>query len=152
MKRVISIGLPSLLVVSLLGCNGPGKLESKIVDHIQTCSHAATCRFAISDVTPFDWDKFYVFDYGVSLKDRERALGTKDEGFQEFHPQLVFLKDGRIVYQESEQPDVENPNEDEVIFDIPNDRNLKFYAPTAVFSVTEDHAESGRYFLLKQLQ
>jgi len=40
--------------------------------------------------------------------DRSGALGTHEEGYAEFEDQLVFLKNGRIVYQESEPTNFES--------------------------------------------
>ncbi|MFZ1084409.1 MAG: hypothetical protein WAN35_05555 [Terracidiphilus sp.] len=103
-------------------------------------------------MTNFDWDKMYVFDGESSESDRTKALGTRDLGFQEFQPQFVFLKNGRIVHQESEPADVENPVKDEIWIDTGEEAYYHICTPLAFYSVTEATDKDGPYYTLKQVQ
>jgi hypothetical protein len=96
---VIALGILS----TLPGCARSGKLEREILSEIrQKCGDRGSCRIQIDRAALFDWDKMYAFKYTATEQDRERVLGTKDVGYRDLERQLVFLKDGKIVHQESE--------------------------------------------------
>ena len=142
--------LAAILILS--GCVGSRTMELKIVSSIRECPDPVKCRVKLADLTNFDWDRMYAFKYVATKLDRELALGTKDQEFTELERQIVFVKDGRIVFQESEATNVEHPIKNEVIFDIPDDATSKSYVHGVVFSAIEKRGEDGPYFLLKQVE
>jgi hypothetical protein len=100
----------------------------------------------------FEWDKMYAFWGSVPQKEREAVLGLPDPEFREFQPQLVFLKNGRVVYLESEPLDVENPIKDEVVFESSSGTGIRMFTPSSLFSFEEESGPDGRYYVLKRVQ
>ncbi len=147
-----SIVAASLLAFALFGCSpGSRKLESKIARHIEKCFGTRPCTIVLGNITSFDWDRFYAFKYTASQSDREKAMGVPDPHFKELMRQIIFLKAGQIVYQESEPTNVEHPIKNEVIFDIPDDSSFKVYSRNTRFAVSKQDGEDGKYYLLKQV-
>ena len=144
--------LAGAMLLGLCDCSGSTEFESKMVALIQKCSDMANCRIQLSDVTTFDWDRLYAFKYTATEENRNQALEIKDEGFTEFLRQLVFVKDGKIVFQESQPTNVEGLIKNEVVFDIPDDSSFKSYPHEVMFSVVEMSGKAGPYYLLKQVQ
>ena len=149
----LTIVLVSGFSVALLsGCFGPGKVDREVLSQIVHCPDRSRCQVPIRSVTSFDWDEVYAFNGATTESERDSALGIKDEGFLEFLPQLVFTKNGRIVYQESEPSDVEHPIKDELIFERPDSTRYAVYSSGAVFSARQETGPEGSYYILKQVQ
>jgi hypothetical protein len=92
----------------------------------------------------------YAFKYTATKQDREKALGMTDDGYRDLERQLVFLKNGKLVFQESEPTNAEHPIKNEVVFDIPDTESFKSYPHGTVFSVTALRSDSGPYFQLSR--
>jgi hypothetical protein len=104
----------------------------------------------IRDFTAFDWDRAYFFNDATTEQDRTSALGTREEGYTEFEDQLVFLKNGYIVYQESEPTNIEKRMKNDIAFATPEGRNFTSFTPSAIFTVSTEEGSDGPWFLLKQ--
>jgi hypothetical protein len=151
LSAIVLFGVCAL--VALSGCSRSRKIEKKIIALIaHSCPDRASCRIRVDQATSFNWDRLYVFKYTATEKDREQALGMKDDGYRDLERQLVFLKNGKIVFQESEPTNVEHPIKDEVVFDIPDAAAFKSYANGAEFSVTQVTGESGPHYQLSQVR
>jgi len=138
-----------LLLSGLVGCSTSGPVERSIVRLTrEQCRNQTPCQIRIEQATAFSWDKMYAFKYTATSKDRDAALGVKDEGYRELERQLVFLKDGKIVYQESEPTNVEHLVRNEVVFDMPDDAFFRSYPLGTVFSATVLSSTAGPYYRL----
>jgi hypothetical protein len=136
----------------LSGCQRPGKVERGLLRQIRhSCVGTNPCSIRIRDFTPFDWDKAFFFDDATTEQERSNALGTREEGYWEFEDQLVFLKNGRIVHQESEPTNIEKPIKDQIVFTTPGDSNFASFEANAVFVVSIVDGPDGPSFLLKQV-
>jgi len=141
------------ILLPLSGCSRVGKVESSIVREIhRSCFGNTSCKIRARDFTPFEWDRMFAFNGATTEQDRTRALGNPEQGYQEFDRQLVFTKNGRIVYQESEPTNVEKAMKDELAFDFPDGANFRFFPQSAAFSVQVEDGPDGPYFLLRQIQ
>jgi len=120
-----------------------------MVERIQKCPTPSNCRFAMNDVTPFDWDQFCAFKYSAGASDRRRALGVQSQSGPDLRRQFVFLKHGQIVFSETEPTNVEHPIKDEIIFEMPDDANFRCFARDIHFLVMQRTGPEGRYFLLR---
>jgi hypothetical protein len=150
-SKSCSLSAALFFFLALVGCERPGKVESGILREIRrSCLGANPCSIRMKDFTPFQWDRAFFFSDAASEQDRSNALGTREEGYTEFEDQLVFLKNGRIVYQESEPTNVEKQMKDGIAFAGPEDRNFSAFAVNAVFRVSIEDGPDGRWFLLKQ--
>jgi hypothetical protein len=156
MKTFLGRALRSLLLSALTlgmsGCARSGKMESALVLQIaQSCRMQSPCQIRIDSATDFDWGKMYVFQYNATKADRERALGMNDDGYQDLQRQLVFVNNGRIVFQESEPTNIEHPIKNEVVFDIPGTETFASYPRGTLFSVQQLSSEAGAYFKLTRV-
>ena len=141
------------ILLTLPGCPRSGKVEQEIVSEIsQKCGDRGSCRIQIDRAALFDWDKMYAFKYTATAQDRERVLGTKAVGYRDLERQLVFLKDGKVVHQESEPTNVEHPVRNEVVFDIPDSAAFKSYPHEAAFWVNRLSSSAGPYYELSEVR
>jgi hypothetical protein len=152
-SKCFAVVILASMLLCLPGCTRSGKVERALVSQItQSCRDQAPCQIRVDQATWFDWDKMYAFKYTATEPDREKALGMKDDGYRDLERQLVFLKNGKIVFQESEPTNAEHPIKNEVVFDIPDAEASKSFSRETVFSVTKLRSEAGRYFQLNQMK
>ena len=69
----------------------------------------------------------YVFKYNVRLEEMNTVLGVNFENYTEFTRKIVFLSNGKIVYEEEEKTNIEGLVDNQVVFDIPDTMNYKVY-------------------------
>ena len=79
------------------------------------CTPSSDCSNRLRDVTPFDWDKMFYFDYSVPPAERETAVGVQFKT-EELRRQLVFLRGGSIVRNDLLPTSIEKPIENEIAF------------------------------------
>lgn len=150
-RRFLPVAVLGCSLFPLFGCSRSGKVETALVAQIsRACAGQASCRIRIDQATSFDWDKMYAFKYTATEQDREHALGMKDIGYRDLERQIVFLKDGKIVHQESEPTNVEHPVKNEVVFDIPDAVAFKSYSRGTEFTVDRLNGKLGPYFQLRE--
>jgi hypothetical protein len=73
-----------LLAVGSTGCNrnrvSASSMEGQIGHAIEErCPKTSDCLIRLRDVTSFNWDKMFYFDYAVSPAEREKAVGVQLE-------------------------------------------------------------------------
>jgi hypothetical protein len=110
-----------LFALTSTGCNGnrvsASSIEGQIGHAIQDkCPRTSDCPIRLRDVTSFDWDKMFYFDYTVSPAERGRAVGVQFKT-NELRRQLVFLRGGSVVRNDLLPTDIERPVENEIAFD-----------------------------------
>jgi hypothetical protein len=152
LSRANAVTTIVFFLVLLAGCSRGEKVERAIVDQIHSCQIVGNCRVSMSRSTSFEWDKMYAFGGSDSQQVRDAALGLSDPEYREFQPQMVFVKNGKVVFQESEPEDVENPIKDEVVFESSSGTGVGIFSPNSLFSVEEKKGPDGRYYVLKQVQ
>jgi hypothetical protein len=151
-SRYISFAALCFLL-AVAGCKHPGKVERGMFAQIRrSCGTANPCSVRIRDFTAFDWDQAFFFLDATTEQERSSALGTREEGSTEFEDQLVFLKNGRVAYQESEPTDVEKPIKDQIAFVTPDGRNFTSFAPDAVFAVSIEEGPAGPWYSLSPIR
>src|SRR5258708_16916972 len=69
-----------LFAVGSTGCNrnrvSASSIEGQIGHAIEErCPKTSDCLIRLRDVTSFNWDKMFYFDYAVSPAEREKAVG-----------------------------------------------------------------------------
>ena len=145
-----------LIIISLLnfGCLSLWSIEHKIGKRIENCKPNINCIIKVAEIADFEWDKMYVFDYGLSPEAIEEILGMSPPDYHEFKRWLVFVKDDKIVYREIEPTDIEGIVNGEVVFtDLANSRHYSFTPETAVFKA-EKHNLTGNkvYYSLTRIK
>jgi hypothetical protein len=93
----------------------------------------------------------YFFTGQGNSQDRSDALGIREEGYKEFEEQLVFLKNGRIIYQENEPMNIEKRVKNDVVFLFAENRNFISFGPKATFTVSVEEGSDGPWYLLRQV-
>jgi len=147
-RNSILLGFLCLGLCLLLSSCRRKNLEARIASNLKQCSYEKPCRLKLSDLTPFDWDRGYSF-YNGSKSDREKVLGVEDIGYQQDERQLVFLKDGRVIFQEGDENGVEAPTENELIFGPDTPRSGLLYSTfhhDDAFLVREMRSQNGIYY------
>jgi len=136
----------------LSGCKS-NTFESKITNKIESSCKQNSCAISIKDITDFTWDKMYVFKYNVTLKEVNKVLGVNFANYTEFTRKIIFTSGGKIVYEEEEKTNIEGLVNNEVVFDIPDTMNYKFYnIEEAKFTVIQKEFDRGKYFELMQIK
>ena len=110
-----------LFAVGSSGCNRSRVSASSVEGQIgyaieERCPKTSDCPIRLRDVTSFDWDKMFYFDYAVPPAEREKAVGFQLET-EEFRRQLVFLRGGSIVRNDLLPTDIERPVKNEIVFE-----------------------------------
>jgi hypothetical protein len=132
---------------------GAWSVEAKIGKKVDNCQPEIECIFKISEITDFQWDKMFVFDYAVPDDEIAKHLGTEYGGGEQFKRQLVFLKDGKIIHQENLLTHVSDSVDDAVQFDgLTYNNPLSFTPDTAVFKAQKYAVGYGDInYYLKQI-
>ena len=148
-RRLLAI-LPALVAIAACNRVTPTSIEGRIGRAISDrCRPAASCVVQLSEVTPFEWDRMFYFDYIVSPAARRNAVGlTFDTG--ELRRQLVFLRNGQVVHNDLLPTNVEKPVENELVFQGDKEANWLSCDRAARFQVTRDSFGTGvMFFQLK---
>ena len=151
MTRLCTVALTLLF---MFGCSRSGAIERRIGEHIDACQSDSPCMVRIQELTTFEWDRMYVFSYGVSHPYVESALGTRFPDYVEFKRRLVFLKGGSIVHREEEPTDIERMVDGEVSFAGLDTQpsHLSFTPSDAVFIATRQTHSRGVAYTLTQVR
>jgi hypothetical protein len=108
------------------------------------------CVISLGEITSFEWDICYVFRSTATRSDREAAMRVSDPGYRDLERQIVFLKTGKIVYQESGPTNPEHPIRDEVVFDMPPTVAFRSYSRgSSRFVVSQELDGNEPYYLLR---
>jgi hypothetical protein len=139
-----------LFAVGSAGCNrnrvSASSIESQIGHAIEErCPKTSDCLIRLRDVTSFNWDKMFYFDYAVPPAGRERVVGVKLET-EEFRRQLVFLRGGSIVRNDLLPTDIEKPIENEIVFQVGKQTDWITCDSEAQFSATRGDEGTGIVF------
>ena len=150
MKKTLALTSPLLL---LLSCFQQGTVEQRIGAQVLNCAPSTPCIVRIRELTDFQWDQMHVFDYGASLDEIQKTLGTDYSDFVEFRRRMVFLQDGRIVHREDEPTDIERPVNGEVSFaELAQPLHASYTPETAVFRAEKKTVNGGVYYSLTRVE
>jgi hypothetical protein len=143
----------SFLLLTISGCNRgvtPTGIEGRIGRAItDRCRPAAKCVIQLREVVPFEWDRMFYFDYGVSPAARRTAVGSPFDT-EELRRQLVFLRNGQVVSNDLLPTDVEKPIENELAFEGGDQADWLRCDRGAQFEVIRDSFGTGvMFFRLK---
>ena len=138
------------------GCNrnrvSGSSLEGQIGHAIeQRCPKASDCPIRLRDLTSFNWDKMFYFEYTVPPAEREKAVGFQIET-EEFRRQLVFLRGESIVRNDLLPTDIERPIKNEIVFEVREPTNWITCDSEAQFTATRGDGGTGIvFFRLKSM-
>ena len=140
------------VITIVLCCSSSRKFEMKMVSAIvANCQGHGECTLRPKDVTNFQWDRMYAFDYSARESEVEQILGTKYHWGGEFHRKIIFMKGSKIVFHEEEPTDVEYRLKDEVAFDFAPNTDYKLYSHDVIFKVSKHWGRNGIYYKLTEV-
>ncbi len=150
MKRRLVAVLSVLVAIAACNRVTPTSIEGRIGRAItDRCRPAARCVIQLREVTPFEWDRMFYFDYGVLPNARRSAVGLPFDT-EELRRQLVFLRNGQVVRNDLLPTDVEKPVENELAFEGGEQPGSLSCDRAAQFEVTRDSFGTGvMFFQLK---
>jgi hypothetical protein len=140
----------SLILFVFISC-GNNSFEKKIAAEIEKNQTQEKCIVNIKNLTDFDWDKMYVFNYSLSNEDIYKILKTKDIalGMNDNIRRIVFMNGNKVALCDEEISEIENYTPNEVIFPIPDSLNYGEYKPTdAIFSASIRKEGEIKYYQL----
>ena len=145
--------LPTVLMLLVLACTGcdrnrvsASSVERQIGHAIQErCRGISNCTIRLRNVTSFDWDRMFYFDYNVPPTARETAVGVRLKT-EEFRRQLVFLRGGTVIRNELLTTDIERPVEDEIAFESGKQTDWVTCDSEAQFAATRSDGGTGIVF------
>ena len=136
----------------MMGCSN-NNFEKQIVKSIDKKLESNSSSIKMKDITTFPWDKMYVFRYTATLDQIEKTIGTSLPKYTEFTRKIIFTLNGKIIYFEEEETDIEDLVNKEVVFNIPDSLNyLCFPIDKATFNVKIKSFTKGKFYDLNQLK
>jgi hypothetical protein len=153
--RSLIVGALCLIVLQSCGTPtvDPHSIEGKLVTKIKTtCGESTGCTIRLRDVTDFDWDRVYVFNYAVTKDQIEKVIGAPFPQYEEFKRSIVFLKGGKVVNSEADPTDIESVINDQVVFDIAAQGNYRVYSSESRFEVQRKNFSRGVYYELRLIE
>jgi hypothetical protein len=145
-----------LFAVGSSGCNrnrvSASSIEGQIGHAIEDrCPKTSDCLIRLRDVTSFNWDKMFYFDYAVPAAGREKVIGVQLDT-EEFRRQLVFLRGQSIVRNYLLPTDIERPIENEIVFRAGEHSDWITCDSEAPFTATRGDEGTGiLFFQLKSM-
>jgi len=134
----------------LAGCHS-NTMEGRIANAIRKSCKSDTCTIRIRNLTDFTWDKMYVFKYGATREEINKAIGAPLEHYTEFTRKIIFVSGRKIVFSEEEKTNIEGLVDNEVVFDLLDTVNYRVYTvDQAVFRAREKPFDKGKYYELEQ--
>lgn len=148
MKKILVFIFISFYLVSCSTKDNNGKLEQKISISIDNKDCNNSCVVDLSKITPFKWNRFYIFKETTSNEAVEKAINQKYPYFGDVARRLIFLdKNNRIVYHEDIFPNVEGVSNKDIVFHMPDSVNYKVYT-TPNFIVTKEKIKNNEYYYI----
>lgn len=138
-----------LLISSALffsACSNRNDFDSIIINEFNKCPKQSTnCIVDLSKIMNFEWDTMYYFSGANSLEDMNEILGFDYKQFSDIGDRVIFLKNGKIVYQKEWLFNLDKELQ-EVIFST-NFKNFKVERTNAKFKIIQQ----GDFFYLEKL-
>lgn len=134
------------LVLLFSACSSRGDFDSIVENEFEKCSDQnANCVVDFSKIMRFEWDTMYYFSGVNSLGDINKTLGFNFKQFTDIGDRVIFLNNGKVVYQKEWFP---NPNEklQEVVFTT-DLKTFKVDKSNAKFKIIKQ----GKYLYLEKL-
>lgn len=113
----------------------------------KSCAGKDTCKVDMHNLVKPDWDKMFIFKPNASLEFINSKIGFNYPYFNDVANRVVFIKGSTVVFHEDVFPSIETPNDNELIFLLPDTTNYaEFTVKTAKFSVTRTIVKGKNIF------
>jgi hypothetical protein len=141
-----------ILILAFLVYSCQNSIQDNIVNNIQKNEHKDSCVVKIVNITPFDWDKMYVFCKNSGLEEVNQQLGFEYPYFEDIAKRIIFTKSKKVVYHEEEYPDPDKKNKLEFTFGNDTTNVMVFTKKTAIFSAKKKEFCGWIYYELKPMR
>jgi len=122
-----------------------GKVENEIGKQIENnCVRERKCVLEINSVTDFQWDKMFVFDFGVERDKIVEIIGLNVSVSDDLTRKIVFIRNSKVVYLEESTSSIETSVRGEVIFAETDRKNFAEYTYNSKFLA---EVNEGTYYL-----
>lgn len=149
LSKILRI-LPFLSLI-LFSCQGR-TFEDKIVDKIKDSCKEFPCSIRIGEITDFEWNKLYVFNYGASPSQIEKVVGRYVPENTKFTRKIIFTNKGKIVHYEELQTNVEATINNQVYFDDTVEKGYEIYSVNNANFKAQKYSEGKIiYYQLNQI-
>ncbi len=99
-------------IILFVSCN-KATIENKIYEDIKDSNNS---KIDFKDYTDFKWDTVYVFQTPTNLENINKVIKTEYKNYIEFTRPIIFIKNGKIVYSENNQSNVESLIEGQLVY------------------------------------
>ena len=101
------------------------------------CKDSLNCIVSIPMLTPYEWDRMYVFEYNMTDEEINQVIHQKFRRHLELTKVWLFMRGGgSIVYFEEHEIDFERPTKKDLIFSKGSEKFAEFTPSSAVFNVS----------------
>ncbi len=146
-KIIVSVLIICVTATLCTSC----KLKSRPVadsirKYLNTIDAGVTVEVKMTDFTSFEWDKVLIFNYPVTNKDINIALGVNFTGSTDLTNGMIFVKDDEIVHYEYFDYTYDGPGKFMIYsqLDLVGNPNYRvFLSDEAVFSGSKKYTESN---------
>ena len=100
------------------------------------CKDSLNCIVSIPMLTPYEWDRMYVFEYNMTDEEINQVIHQKFRRHLELTKVWLFMRGDSIVYFEEHEIDFERPTKRDLIFPKVSEKFAEFTPSSAVFNVS----------------
>jgi len=100
------------------------------------CKDSLNCIVSIPMLTPYEWDRMYVFEYNMTDEEINQVIHQKFRRHLELTKVWLFMRGDSIVYFEEHEIDFERPTKKDLIFSKGSEKFAEFTPSSAVFNVS----------------
>ncbi|WP_323856725.1 hypothetical protein [Xenorhabdus doucetiae] len=76
-----------------------------IIDYADKhCQKNTICLIDMNKIIPFDWDKMYIIDKGITPEDIEKIIGTRLNDETSLFYKIIFVRDQEVIYSDEYHP------------------------------------------------
>ncbi len=86
------------------------------------CQLDQECLVSLQAITPFSWDRAYIFPTGAPSNKINEAIGL-DYSYIDIGNKFIFIKNNKIIYSEEYFPDPDHHNKNQLMIYFASDGN-----------------------------
>ena len=156
LKRLYAllIALVLMVVIIIVALSNRSSLSNKIIKFIDNnCDKNNACFIKMLEITDFEWDKMLIYQVGSSTTEISEALGVEFKDSVDLMSGMVFVKENKIVYNQSIPYNPERPSKLLLhVGGIFREDNNKVFTPNdAIFKGSRIEKEGQLFYKIEPL-
>ena len=127
-----------VLLATLSNCSDNSTTIKALAKDVieKECKDSLNCIVSIPMLTPYEWDRMYVFEYNMTDEEINQVIHQKFRRHLELTKVWLFMRGDSIVYFEEHEIDFERPTKKDLIFSKGSEKFAEFTPSSAVFNVS----------------